>query len=106
MQAAVSGLEEHLKPALDVQQHELDQVCLFVCFSVLVIYVAVAAVMLAYGGRLTLHISQQVPPQQQAEFHLTVARGLAAIYSLYAKTAGIPIKSFQKDLVSCRSTML
>jgi predicted YcjX-like family ATPase len=46
-----------------------------------------------------------VSPLQQAEFHLSVARGLAAVYTLYAKTAGISINSFQKDLVSPRAVL-
>lgn len=41
----------------------------------------------------------QVSPQEQAETHLLVARGLAAVYTLFAKTAGMSGDSFQKDLV-------
>lgn len=47
-----------------------------------------------------MRLPAQASPQQQAEFHLAVARGLAVVYTLYAKTTGVSAKSFQKDLVS------
>lgn len=36
---------------------------------------------------------------QQAELHLTVARGLAAAYVLYMKATGASTDRFDKDLV-------
>ena len=41
----------------------------------------------------------QVSPLQQAEYHLAVARGLAAVYTLYTQVSGVSTNSFQKDLV-------
>ena len=43
----------------------------------------------------------QLPPHEQAKLHLTVARGLAAAYTLFSKTAGTfgERNAFKKDLV-------